>query len=132
MSKTVWTPGPWKTDWFSCTADASDVAYARSKGRTKLKVGDPLWRVPRSIGPISIDSNHWAGGHLDVSEADARLIAETPAMAEMLMRFDSALNCGCVPCRGDCTSDKAKAIAFDAIRDEAVDILARINGRAGR
>lgn len=125
MSKTAWTPGPWETDWFSCTADASDVAYERSKGRTKLKVGDPLWRVPRSIGPISIDS-------LDVSEADARLIAEAPAMAELLMRFDSALNCGCVPCRGDCTSDKAKAIAFDAIRDEAVAILARINGEAGR
>ncbi len=125
MSKTAWTPGPWKIDWFSFTADASDVAYERSEGRTKLKVGDPLWRVPRSIGPINIDS-------LDVSEADARLIAEAPAMAELLMRFDSALNCGCVPCRGDCTSDKAKAIAFDAIRDEAVAILARINGEAGR
>ena len=122
MSKTAWTPGPWKIDWFSFTADASDVSYERSEGRTKLKVGDPLWRVPRSIGPISIDRNHWAGGHLDVSEADARLIAEAPAMAEAIERFIPALWLLA-------TSGNADAIAM---HDEARAILARINGEAGR
>jgi hypothetical protein len=94
------------------------VAYARSKGRTKLKVGDPLWRVPRSIGPISIDRNHWAGDHLDVSEADARLIAETPAMAEAIERFIPALWLLA-------TSGNADAVAMHV---EACAILARING----
>lgn len=131
MSKTAWTPGPWETDWFSCRADASDVAYARSKGRTKLKVGDPLWRVPRSIGPISIDRNHWAGGHLDVSEADARLIAEAPAMAEALELTAAAMDALHPSAAGD-MSDGDYARLWNATREQLNAILARINGEAGR
>lgn len=131
MSEPVWTPGPWKTDWFSCTADASDVAYARSKGRTKLKVGDPLWRVPRSIGPISIDRNHWAGGHLDVSEADARLIAEAPAMAEALELTAAAMDALHPSAAGD-MSDGDYARLWNATREQLNAILARIKGEAGR
>ena len=84
MSETPWTPGPWEINWFNCTANASDVAYARTKGDTQLQVGHTFWCVARSIGPITIDSNHWSGDHLDVSEADARLIAAAPEMAEAL------------------------------------------------
>ena len=130
MSKTAWTPGPWKTDWFSCRADASDVAYARSKGRTKLKVGDPLWRVPRSIGPISIDRNHWAGAHLDVSEADARLIAEAPAMAEALELTAAAMDALHPSAAGD-MSDGDCARLWNATREQLNAILARIKGEAG-
>lgn len=131
MSKTAWTPGPWKTDWFSCTADASDVAYAHSKGRTKLKVGDPLWRVPRSIGPISIDSNHWAGDHLNVSEADACLIAEAPAMAEALDLTAAAMDALHPSAAGD-MSDGDYARLWNATREQLNAILARINGEARR
>ena len=87
MSETPWTPGPWEINWFNCTANASDVAYARTKGDTQLQVGHTFWCVARSIGPITIDSNHWSGDHLDVSEADARLIAAAPEMAEALEAF---------------------------------------------
>jgi hypothetical protein len=132
MSKQAWTLGPWEINWFNCTANVSDVAYARSKGDAQLQVGHTFWRVARSIGPITIDSNHWSGDYLNVSEADARLIQHAPEMAEVLGRMDGALNCGCRPCRGDCTSDKAKAIAFDAVHDEARAILARIKGETGQ
>ena len=131
MSKTAWTPGPWETNWFSCRADASDVAYARSKGRTKLKVGDLLWRMPRSIGPISIDRNHWAGGHLDVSEADARLIAEAPAMAEALELTAAAIDALHPSAAGD-MSDGDYARLWNATREQLNAILARIKGEAGR
>lgn len=131
MSETAWTPGPWKIDWFSFTADASDVAYERSEGRTKLKVGDPLWRVPRSIGPISIDRNHWAGDHLDVSEADARLIAEAPAMAEALELTAAAMDALHPSAAGD-MSDGDYARLWNATREQLNAILARIKGKAGR
>ena len=123
MSKTAWTPGPWKIDWFSFTADASDLAYERSEGRTKLKVGDPLWRVPRSIGPINIDS-------LDVSEADARLIAEAPAMAEALELTAAAMDALHPSAAGD-MSDGDYARLWNATRKQLNAILARIKGEAG-
>ena len=107
------------------------MAYARSKGRTKLKVGDPLWRVPRSIGPISIDRNHWAGGHLDVSEADARLIAEAPAMAEALELTAAAMDALHPSAAGD-MSDGDYARLWNATREQLNAILARIKGEAGR
>ena len=118
MSKTAWTPGPWSI------ITAKGYPYAIQASHVS----------PHAPGAIR-DITRWAAISMPSSaegQANARLIAEAPAMAELLMRFDSALNCGCVPCRGDCTSDKAKAIAFDAIRDETVAILARINGEAGR
>ena len=64
------TKGEWEIDWYECRADREDV-----KARTAKKVSEVLWRVPRSIGPVSADENHWARLHLDVSEEDARHIA---------------------------------------------------------
>lgn len=73
------TGGEWVIDWFRCTADKADVDFAKKDGQA-LKIGDILWSVPRSIGPISIDHNHWAGDHLDITEPDARRIARLPAL----------------------------------------------------
>lgn len=61
------TPGPWDIDWYICREGKKE-----------------LWRVPRSIGPVSIDHNHWAGNHLNVSSADARLITAAPELLAAL------------------------------------------------
>ena len=61
------TPGPWQIDWYIC-----------SEG------GKELWRAPRSIGPACVDRNHWAGDHIAVDAADARLIAAAPDLFEAL------------------------------------------------
>lgn len=87
---TEYTKGPWSIDWYVCTADANDVAYANEKGK-RLSIGDELWRMARSIGPVSVDNNHWAGWHLDVSEEDARLISAAPDMLELLEESESIL-----------------------------------------
>lgn len=64
------TPGPWEIRWYECRADREDV-----KAKSAKRVGDLLWRVPKQIGPISAEENHWARLHLDVSEEDSSLIA---------------------------------------------------------
>ena len=80
----------WKIEWFTCRADADDVKYEatrklkRREKRRALKVGDVLWRVATSIGPIAPDHCHWAGWHLGVDEDQARLIAATPELVEAL------------------------------------------------
>ena len=61
------TPGPWQIDWYIC----------REKGKE-------LWRVPRSIGPACVDHDHWAGNHITVDAANARLIAAAPDLLEAL------------------------------------------------
>jgi hypothetical protein len=63
------TPGPWKIDWYTCREG-----------------GKELWRVPRSIGPIYTDHNHWAGTYITGGEANARLIAAAPDLLDALRR----------------------------------------------
>lgn len=72
------TPGPWEINWYECRMDRDDVAYAHKEGNLSAKVGDVLWRSPRSIGPCEIENSHWGGDLLTVEEADARLIAAAP------------------------------------------------------
>ncbi|MEI6644083.1 MAG: hypothetical protein WCL10_18840 [Novosphingobium sp.] len=67
------TQGVWTVDWSVCTADDSDVAYAKKEGR-KIEVGDALWRVAQGVGPLYPDHNHWTGAHLGGNEADAELV----------------------------------------------------------
>jgi hypothetical protein len=64
--------------------DQSDVEHAKSKGNLNAKVGDVLWRSPRSIGPCGSEHSHWGGDLLTVEEADARLIAAAPDLLEAL------------------------------------------------
>jgi hypothetical protein len=84
----------WEIYWFCCKADASDVEYEKTrnlaKGETRkdLKIGDTLWRVPFSIGPIGIDENHWSGYHLTCSEEEAELVASIPVMVERLAQLE--------------------------------------------
>ena len=75
------TDGPWDIGWYICRADSEDVKYEKTrklkKGETRksLKAGDELWRVPKGIGPIEMDHNHWSGNYLACSEEDANFIA---------------------------------------------------------
>ena len=74
-----YTPGPWNVDWYIQYSDG----------------GSEVWRVPRSIGPISADHNHWSGPHLDCGEneegeANARLIAAAPELVEALKELYDA------------------------------------------
>ena len=71
------TPGPWSIDWYVCREGKKE-----------------LWRVPRSIGPVHINHNHWAGNHLDISDADARLIAAAPDLLRALQNLTHALELG--------------------------------------
>ena len=63
------TQGDWVVNWFICRADADDV-----KAKTAKKIGEELWRVPWSIGPISCDENYWAGSHISCEQNDIDFI----------------------------------------------------------
>lgn len=121
MSEVKHTPGPWEINWYICTADAKDVAHAKSNGRT-LSVGDEFWRVPYSIGPLSTDHNHWAGDHLAVDEANARLIAAAPDMLEALKLVIEEK----APRYHDCTDDGLPKCAWCF----AEDAIAKAEGRS--
>ena len=88
------TPGPWAINWYECTMDQSDVEHAKSKGNLNAKVGDVLWRSPRSIGPCGSDHSHWGGDLLTVEEADARLIAAAPDLLEALLHIQRCIPLG--------------------------------------
>ena len=66
------TPGPWEIDWYICRAG-----------------NEELWRVPRSIGPVYTDHNHWAGNYITADKADAHLIAAAPDLLEALKKLDN-------------------------------------------
>lgn len=78
------TPGPWEIEKFICRMNRSDVQYARENGKPDAKVGDQLWWVARSIGPISVSNNHWAGDYLNLSPEDICLVAAAPELLEAL------------------------------------------------
>ncbi len=61
---------PFTIDWYNCIADTKEEAEAGN-----CKIGDTMWRVPKSIGPLTIDHNHWAGWYFDgLEEEDYELI----------------------------------------------------------
>lgn len=75
------TPGPWEISWFVCRMDAQDVAHAKSNGNEAAVVGDEMWRLPKSIGPLRVEHDYWAKYHLGLTEeSDARLIADAPLL----------------------------------------------------
>ncbi len=78
------TAGPWEVDRFVCRMNRSDVQHARENGKPDAKVGDELWWVARSIGPVSVSNNHWAGDYLDLSPEDICLVAAAPELLEAL------------------------------------------------
>lgn len=87
--------GPWTIESYECRADPNDVKFAKSEGR-KLEVGDVLWSVPISTGPVVADHNHWAGTHLALNEEDTRRIARLPdleaAFLEAVGHIEAALD----------------------------------------
>lgn len=80
------TAGVWETDWYTCRADHDDVALRHAK-----KVGDPMWRALRGVGPFFIEHSHWGGNLLmhshdnpAVMENDVRLVMYAAEMYHML------------------------------------------------
>lgn len=80
-----------EVEWFICRADAGDVKFWTTEAKKServpdMKVGDELWRVALSIGPVSVDHNHWAGDHLTGTPAQmeriAHLISNDPDFPE--------------------------------------------------
>lgn len=65
----------WEIEWYVCRADSIDVEAMAAE-----HVGQEFWRVPISIGPLFVDSNHWAGDHIRCSKEEAYLVAASPKM----------------------------------------------------
>jgi hypothetical protein len=72
--------------------DRSDVQHARENGKPNAKVGDELWWVARSIGPVSVSNNHWAGDYLDLSPEDICLISAAPDLLEALKSINYSIS----------------------------------------
>ena len=83
------TPGPWEIEKFIYRMNRSDVAYWQNS-KPDVKVGDELWWVARSIGPVSVSNNHWAGDYLDLSPEDICLVAAAPDLLEALQEIVAA------------------------------------------
>lgn len=92
------TPAPWDIDWYECKTGT-----------------DFHWRVPKSIGPIWVEHNHWAGHYIDLEEPDAYLIAAAPDMLEALEAINEEL------CYG--ISD-----SLDALKDVATAAINKAKG----
>lgn len=64
----------WEVDWYICRADTGDVALEKKTAREEkripkyTKAGDEMWRVARSIGPISTEHSHWGGIVLELNK----------------------------------------------------------------
>lgn len=117
MSKPAWTPGPWSV------ITAKGYPYAIQASHVSPHEPGAIRDITR-WGAISMPSS--AEG-----QANARLIAEAPAMAEALGALEAALDEAHSALNGapytvgvDCQITHALS--------EARAILARINGEAGR
>ncbi len=73
----------WEIDWYVCTDDDS---------------GKELWRVPKAIGPLAPDHDHWASWHIagsgEGNDADMQewlLAAAAPKLLEALKFCRSVL-----------------------------------------
>lgn len=81
----------WPIEWFRCRADIDNVRFAKTEGRN-IQVGSELWRVPLSLGPISIDHNHWSGSHLTLTSEQAMIISNLPIYLANMRLLKLALN----------------------------------------
>jgi hypothetical protein len=89
---------PWEIEWYICRADERDVQHAktrklkRGEARKDVQVGDELWRVPKSIGPIFPDHDHWSGSSLTCDVADAMFVITArsllPLMADRIEELE--------------------------------------------
>ena len=62
--------------------------------------------------------------------ANARLIAAAPDLLAVLERIARPLDCGCVPCTGQCRSQEALSIIIEEMQDDARDAIAKAKGAA--
>ena len=82
----------WPIEWFVCKADTDDVRFAKTEERKTIRVGSEMWRVPYSIGPISIDHNHWARHHLALTNRQAIIISNLPIYLANMRKLKTVFN----------------------------------------
>jgi hypothetical protein len=80
---------PWEINWCICRADAHDVAAAKEARQEGKKiavpnVGDEFWRVPLSIGPLSVEHDHWAHWHISGPVEDAVMASYAPVFEAII------------------------------------------------
>ena len=109
MTDVPWTPGPWT--FYAPTSWTDGLGYIRPKledGREIAHHGDTL-RAPAE------------------NMANARLIAEAPAMAEALEHADATFQMFRAYIEDGVTTDEFISV-FNATAESIADLLARIKG----
>jgi hypothetical protein len=106
MNETPWTPGPW-------------VIQNDSDGARIEQQSDPQYGIARII--------RFAGPDRDRHEANARLIAAAPEMAEALEQTAAAMDALHPSSAGD-MSDSDYARLWNAARDRLEELSRRIRG----
>ena len=84
-------------DWYVCRASSADVAAFAESGGTQVQVGDEFWRVPRRIGPVVPDSNHWAGSHLSGDHKTWAQMSAAPLLEAALRSIVQSHRAGQTP-----------------------------------
>lgn len=115
-----------------------DVRVAYEDGSTELFRNEDLERVPSALAEaaqlraaaevLKEHGHHELSGEVLVKAWDLESTSAPkppPTLRDVLKKIAAPMDCGCVPCRGQCRSAEALQIEIDAIKDMASEALAR-------